>query len=249
MFAYTRRVDWHCTPCNQTEAQRHACPSSAPCLFNVSSQADPLEQHDLSAEHPEIVAAMRATYNKLGEQACTAKLGGCLDYIGVADQAAWVAQTLEMMRLAPLPGAGQPLAGPPPPSPPAPPSGPPGPPISPADLLGVWYLNGREGRENTVTVERSEVAAGRALLDVSFNTEDKSCCWSNGVGTISADGRHLTVNASSSSIAQEGVGADDVPCVRFGVGVVSGNMPTPTIAWACTKPDGSYCGWPDWAKQ
>jgi hypothetical protein len=30
---------------------------------------------------------MRATYDRLGEQACSATLGGCLDYVGVADQA------------------------------------------------------------------------------------------------------------------------------------------------------------------
>jgi hypothetical protein len=68
-------VDWHCTPCTETKEQRDACPASAPCLFNVSSQADPLEEHDLSMENPQVVASMRATYNKLGEQACAATLG------------------------------------------------------------------------------------------------------------------------------------------------------------------------------
>lgn len=230
------RKDWHCTPCNETAAQKNACPSTAPCLFNVSAQADPLEQHDLSSIYPKIVASMRATYDKLGEQACSAKLGGCLDYVGVSDQAAWVAQTLEMMRLAPLPGAGKPLVGPPPgpaPAPPAPPS-PPGTPISPDALLGIWLLKGeKNATSNMVTVKRAGAADGTSSLAVSFSTDGGQAdrgqhCWNEGTGTISANGSTLVVNASTSS-------ADAKPaCVRLGLGAVSLYSLSPTVLHAAS---------------
>jgi hypothetical protein len=35
-------IDWHCTPC--TNEGKQPCPPDAPCLFNVSSEADPLEK-------------------------------------------------------------------------------------------------------------------------------------------------------------------------------------------------------------
>ena len=89
---------------------------------------------------------------------------------------------------------------------------------------------------------RGDEAGGAAPLAVSFSTDDMSCCWSVGVGVVSADGRSLAVNASSGT-------AGAAPCVRLGAGVVTGNLPGALIEWTCTKPDGSYCGWPDWVRQ
>ena len=77
-------IDWRCTPC--TNEGQQPCSSDAPCLFNVSSDADPLEKVDLAASMPDVVTAMRERYNQLGDDACTPKVGSCLDYVGVDDQ-------------------------------------------------------------------------------------------------------------------------------------------------------------------
>ena len=72
---------------------------------------------------------------------------------------------------------------------------------------------------------------------VRVSTADKRSCWRDGTGTLSADGRRLAVNASGSA------------CVWLGEGTVTGDGRALTIEWACKKPDGSYCGWPDWTRK
>lgn len=222
-------VDWHCTPCTDDPEHERPCPPESPCLFNVSSAADPLETHDLSETMPEVVSKMRATYNLLGKQTCTAALGSCLDYVGVADQAKFVSQAIAEMRLAPVAGAGAPLAGPPSPSPPSP-LPPPGPPLPPSALLGSWT---HLGDNSKVTVVQTSVGPP---FSISFTTPCKPCCFKAGVGTVSDDGRIMTVNASSSR------------CVRLATGVVVGNPPNLTITWTAHKPDGGLAAWRNWVK-
>ena len=54
-----RPVDWHCTPCKDTQPK--PCADGQPCLFNIT--ADEGEHHDLAAVHPEIVQKMLARYS------------------------------------------------------------------------------------------------------------------------------------------------------------------------------------------
>jgi hypothetical protein len=145
-----------------------------------------------------------------------------------------VSQALREMRLAPVPGTGgPPLVGPSPPGPPGPPGPPvpPGPPLSPSSLLGRWT---HEGDNSNVSVVQT--SAGPPVA-ISFTTPCKPCCFKEGVGTVSADGRTLTVNASSSR------------CVRLATGVVKGTPPELSIVWSAHKPDGSFAGWRNWVKQ
>ena len=167
---------------------------------------------------------MRATYDQLGKEAVAAKLGSCLDYAGVKDQAAFVAQALKEMRLAPVPGAGAPLGGPPAPAPPAPPA--PGPALAPSSLLGNWT---HLGDNSQVTVVQT--SAGLPF-SISFTTPCKPCCFKSGVGTVSADGWTLHVNASSSN------------CVRLATGTVEGTVSEGLkIVWEARKLDGSTASW------
>lgn len=222
-------VDWRCVPCQSDPEHGQPCPAESPCLFNVSSGADPLETHDLSEVMPAVVSKMRATYDLLGKQACTAVLGSCLDYVGVADQAKFVTQTIAEMRLAPVAGAGAPLAGPSPPPAPSP-SPPTGPPLPPSALLGDWT---HLGDNSKVTVVQTSVGPPFAI---SFTTPCKPCCFKSGVGTVSEDGRTLSVNASSSR------------CVRLATGVVLGSPHNLTITWTARAPDGHFAAWRNWVK-
>eukprot|EP00035_Acanthoeca_spectabilis_P004375 m.102768 g.102768 ORF g.102768 m.102768 type:complete len:689 (-) comp12550_c0_seq2:128-2194(-) len=217
--------DWACSPCKSEGPQ--PCPSESPCLFNVSSQADPLEKTNIAVEHPEIVKAMVAKYNALGADTCTPHLGSCLDYIGVADEPKLVAQTVASMHVGPLPNAGDPHPAAPttPPPPPTAPTAPP-PPVSPQALAGRWALDDGGG---VVVV----TAAGPTAIRVS-TTAAKSC-WDAGTGTV--EGSVINLNATSAA------------CTRFGVGTVSAaDAAALQVKWVCSKPGGASCSWPGWSK-
>jgi hypothetical protein len=211
-------------------------------------------QVDLAVAMPDVVKAMREHYDQLGANACTPDVGSCLDYVGVADQAAWVAQTLATMRVGPLPAAGGPLQPepsppPPPPGPPPPPLPPPGPPLAPSLLAGTWSVKtgggggggGADKPEVTVTlVNRTET--DEILIHAVAQCHE--CCWTTASGTVTADGRGLMLNATGPA------------CVRYGVGRVEGDAPHAlTVVWQCYKdhppsdPNTQRCSWPDWEQQ
>jgi hypothetical protein len=216
-------IDWQCTPCKSVGP--NPCSAQSPCLFNVSSLADPLEHTDIASAHPEIVSAMVSRYTALGADTCTPHLGSCLDYIGVADQAAWVQRTLDTMHIGPLPNAGEPQPGRPPS--PAPPPTPPVPPIDVHELAGDWSSDKMDRFIVTLT--------GPSTVHVLSRCDQ--CCWDSANGTILiSTGREIKLNATSAS------------CARFVTGRVNGSPPDLRIDWSCMKPNSESCSWPQWSK-
>jgi hypothetical protein len=134
---------------------------------------------------------------------------------------------------------------------------PPLPPIPVAALLGNWTHQGddsivtvtqqqgqllvrqqsqqqaeQEGESTSITTH----SGGGGNTSIQFATRCKPCCFKSGYGAISADGRHLTVNASSPR------------CVRLATGRVYEGSDNYKIVWEAHSPEGKKAGWKDWVK-
>ena len=118
------------------------------------------------------------------------------------------------------------------------------PPIPLAALLGDWT---HSGDGSIVTVARQGAAGGgldgavasaMSLLrtPIVFHTTCKPCCFKSGFGTVSADGRHFAVNASSPH------------CVRLAAGAVYEGATNMYIRWTAHSLDGKPASWQQWTK-
>lgn len=109
-------------------------------------------------------------------------------------------------------------------------------PINPGLLSGA-YVAGSESL--TLSVSGIDPQPGLLRNVTATSAQDLGSCWSTATGTVSDDGRTLSLVATG------------VSCTRYATGAVRGMPATPSLAieWTCRKPPtNASCRWPRWTQ-